>query len=88
MTTPQLTLTEDQWASLQTIAQKTGQTAEELVIAAVERFIQEFQQQQERRLAAFRQARGMWADRTDLPSLEALRSEWERYPVAGENSDG
>ena len=78
----QLTLTDDQWASLQAIAHETGQTTEQLVIAAVEQLIRQHEQQRhERWLAALRQVRGMWADRDDLPELFAeMRREWDRNP--------
>ena len=71
-----LHLTEQEQTALETMAQHLGKTPEELVHDAVKQFIAQFQS--EDRLSLLRQARGMWKDRTDLPSLTDLRREWDR----------
>ena len=71
-----LHLTEHEQAALETMAQHLGKTPEELVHDAVKQLIAQFQS--EDRLSLLRQARGMWKDRTDFPSLTDLRREWDR----------
>jgi hypothetical protein len=53
-----------------------GKTPDEIVHDAVKQLIAQFQS--EDRLSLLRQARGMWKDRTDLPSLIDLRRAWDR----------
>jgi hypothetical protein len=50
----------------------------------VKQLIAQFQL--EDRLSLLRQARGMWKDRTDLPSLTDLRREWDRQ-IEPDNGD-
>ena len=71
-----LHLTEQEQTALESMAQRTGKTPDELVHDAIKQFIA--QCQAEDRLSLLRQARGMWKDRTDLPSLADLRREWDR----------
>ena len=71
-----LHLTEQEQTTLETMAQRTGKTPDELIHDAVKHLIAQFQS--EDRLRLLRQARGMWKDRTDLPSVAALRREWDR----------
>jgi hypothetical protein len=71
-----ITLTEQEQLSLRAIAQQTGKTPEELLHEAIAQFLAQFQQT--RRRALLQQARGMWRDRTDLPSLATLRREFDR----------
>ena len=71
-----LHLTEQEQTALESMAQRTGKTPDELVRDAIKQFIAQFQA--EDRLSLLRQARGMWKDRTDLPSWADLRREWDR----------
>jgi hypothetical protein len=71
-----ITLTEQEQLSLRAIAQQTGKTPEELLHEAVAQFLAQFQQTHRR--ALLQQARGMWQDRKDLPSLATLRREFDR----------
>jgi hypothetical protein len=71
-----ITLTEQEQLSLRAIAQQTGKTQDELLHEAVMQFLVQFQQT--RRRALLQQARGIWRDRTDLPSLETMRREFDR----------
>jgi hypothetical protein len=82
MVNVQFMLTEQQTAALHTIAQQTGKTEDEVVREAVEQFLDQFQQV--RRQQLLRQARGMWRDHTDLPSLRVLRDEFDRVFASGE----
>ncbi len=78
-----LNLTEQEQTALETMAQRTGKTPDELVHDAVKQWIAQFQY--EDRLSLLRQARGMWKDRTDLPSFADIRREWDRQT---EHDDG
>jgi len=71
-----LHLTGQEETALATLAQRMGKTPDEIVHDAVKQLIAQFQS--EDRLSLLRQARGMWKDRTDLPSLPDLRREWDR----------
>jgi hypothetical protein len=75
--TAHITLTEPESTALRAIARQTGKTPDELVREAVEQYIQQFRQAHRRTL--LQQARGMWQDRTDLPDLEILRNEMDRF---------
>jgi hypothetical protein len=66
-----LPLSEQEQKVLETMAQRIGKTPDELVHDAVKQLIAQFQL--EDRLSLLRQARGIWKDRTDLPSLTDLR---------------
>ncbi|MBP1468208.1 hypothetical protein EYB53_021030 [Candidatus Chloroploca sp. M-50] len=77
--TTSITLTEQEETALQTIAQQTGKTPDELLREAVEQLLVQYQQTHRR--ALLQQARGMWRDRTDLPTLETLRREFDRAGV-------
>lgn len=84
MTNVQLRLTDQQAAALHAIAKQTGKAEDEIVREAVEQFIRQFRQ--EHRQELIRQARGIWRDRTDLPSLRTLREEFDRVFAADEPS--
>jgi hypothetical protein len=71
-----LHLTDQEQTALETMAQRVGKTPEELVQDTIKQLIAQFQA--EERLPLLQQARGMWKDRTDLPSLADLRREWDR----------
>jgi hypothetical protein len=71
-----LHLTAQEQTTLETMAQHTGKTPDELIHDAVKQLIAQFQS--EDRLRLLQQARGMWKDRTDLPSVADLRREWDR----------
>jgi hypothetical protein len=71
-----LHLTEQEQTALESMAQRAGKTPDEFVHDAIKQLIEQFQS--EDRLRLLRQARGMWKDRTDLPSLTDLRREWDR----------
>ena len=71
-----LHLTEQEQMALETMAQRVGKTPDELVHDAIQQLIAQFQS--EDRLRLLRQARGMWKDRSDLPTLTDLRREWDR----------
>ncbi len=73
----ELNLTEQERSALQEISQRTGKTENELIREAVGQLINGFQV--ENRLVLMQQARGIWKDRSDLPSFADLRREWDRF---------
>jgi len=81
-----LHLTEREQRVLETMAQRLGKTPDQIVHEAVRQWIAQFQS--EDRLSLLRQARGMWKDRTDLPTLTDLRRQWDRQtePDHGETT--
>ena len=76
-TMTQITLTETEGELLHTLSQCTGKTEEALLREALDLLAARVAAQD--RLAAFRQARGMWKDRDDLPSLTELRADFDRF---------
>jgi hypothetical protein len=72
----EISLTEQERNALQEISRRTGKTEPELVREALDQFIAQFQNEDQRRL--MQKARGIWKDRQDLPSLQDLRNEWDR----------
>ncbi len=71
-----INLTEEEAAALRTMAQQMGKTFDELLHEAVVHLLMQYQQSDRR--ARLQQARGMWRDHPDLPSLERLRREFDR----------
>lgn len=72
----QIYLTSRQRGQLAAIARSGGRRQSELIREAIDQFIE--QHARERRSAVLRKAAGIWKDRTDLPSLDTLRSTWNR----------
>jgi hypothetical protein len=72
----EINLTEQERGALRKIAERTGRSQAELIHEALDRLIRESQREDDRNL--MRQARGIWKDRDDLPTLADLRREWDR----------
>lgn len=77
MVTTQVTLTEAETQAIQALSQSKGKTQEEILHEAIEQFL--VQHKSEIRLAALRQARGIWQEREDLPNFAELRNESNRF---------
>ena len=75
MATP-IVLTEQEETALQQIAQQTGKSEHDVIREAVSDYIQHYHVTHRRQL--LQQARGMWRDRTDLPTLDSLRREFDQ----------
>jgi hypothetical protein len=73
----ELNLTEQERIALQEISRRTGKSEGQLIREAVNQLIARFQSHA--RPALMRKARGIWKDRQDLPALDELRSEWNRF---------
>ena len=76
MATLHIDLTDQENDSLLTIARHKGKSQDELLHDAIQDLISQFQQ--EDRQALLQSARGIWKNRTDLPSPEELRRDWDR----------
>jgi predicted transcriptional regulator len=76
----QIYLSEAERQGLQALALRSGRSQSALIREAIDAFLQ--QQQPQERLGRLRQARGLWAERTDLPDWSALRGELDRTMVA------
>jgi metal-responsive CopG/Arc/MetJ family transcriptional regulator len=76
MIEPEINLTEHERDALDEISQRTGKSQAELIRAAIDHLIAEFQKEDRRSL--MQKARGIWKDRQDLPTFEELRREWNR----------
>jgi len=73
----QIYLTDRQRAELEAISKTLGKKQSELIREAVDRFID--QTGHNRREIALKEAAGIWKDRTDLPDINAIRTEWDRH---------
>lgn len=78
MNETQIILTEHEGELLRSLARQTGKPERELVGEALELLVNQVSSDREKRLAILRQARGMWKDRDDLPTLSELREEMNR----------
>jgi hypothetical protein len=76
MTTAQIVLTESENRAIEALSQSEKKSREEILHEAVEQFL--LRHQVEHRLAALRQARGIWKERQDSTNLTELRDEWNR----------
>ena len=82
MTTTQITLTDSQVDALHKLSKMTGKAEDDLLQEAVNKLISgvgDEESSRQKRLAALRQAAGIWKDRTDLPDFAELRKEWDRF---------
>ena len=73
----ELNLTEEERNALQEISRRTGKSEAQLIREAVDQLIAHFQIDD--RLILMQKAKGIWRDRQDLPNLDELRSEWDRF---------
>ena len=64
----------------QALALRSGRSQSALIREAIDAFLQQHQPQGQ--LARLRQARGLWAARTELPDWTALRQEFDRHSSA------
>lgn len=77
----QIYLSDTERQGLQALALLSGRSQSALIREAIDTFLE--RHQPEGRLSRLRQARGLWADRQDLPSWPDLRRELNRQPLAG-----
>ena len=72
MTTAQILLSDAETQAIQALGQRRGQSQQELLHEAVAQFLEKHTA--ENRLAAIRQARGIWQQRQDFPDLADCRA--------------
>jgi Arc/MetJ-type ribon-helix-helix transcriptional regulator len=78
----QIYLSEAERQGLQALGQRSGRSQSDLIREAIDSFLERHQPQS--RLARLRAARGLWANREDLPEREDVRQELDRVaPAAG-----
>jgi len=77
MTTAQIALTDAEDHALAELAAQTGKTRHDLLREAVGQYLVRFGLPD--RLHLLRHGRGLWKDRDDIPSLETLRGEMDRF---------
>lgn len=75
----QIYLSEEERQGLQALALRSGRSQSALIREAIDALLAQHQPQG--RLARLRQARGLWAERRDLPDWQALRQELDRVPA-------
>ena len=73
----QIYLTEDESMGLKRFAKLRKTSQSELIRQAIDELLRQGETQS--RKEAFRKARGIWKDRTDLPDFEELRRDLDRY---------
>jgi metal-responsive CopG/Arc/MetJ family transcriptional regulator len=66
-----ITLPQSIQEALAEIVLTTGKSEQQLIAEALSELIQNYQTKN--RLALMRKAKGMWADREDIPNLEEIR---------------
>ncbi len=72
----QIYLTDRQRSKLSVIAKNTGKKQSEIIREAIDRLIDQSDQNQKQ--AVLREAAGIWKNRDDLPDFRTMRSEWDR----------
>ncbi len=72
----QVYLTERHRSKLSVIAKNTGKKQSEIIREAIDRLIDQSDQNQKQ--TVLRDAAGIWKNRDDLPDFRAIRSEWDR----------
>jgi hypothetical protein len=77
MITVQIALTEAEDRTLAELTAQTGKTRHDLLREAVGQYLARFGLPD--RLRLLRQGCGLWNDRNDLPPLEAIRGEMDRF---------
>ena len=77
MASPPITLDETESERLRVLSQRTGRAEEELLREALDLLTAQIAHRNRRALLS--QAKGIWKDRDDLPTLDELRSEMDRY---------
>jgi Arc/MetJ-type ribon-helix-helix transcriptional regulator len=72
----QIYLTGDQRKALKTIGDRLGRSQSDVIREAIDRLVEIYQDGN--RLELLQQARGLWAERDDLPDFQAVRTELDR----------
>jgi len=77
MVRTQIYITEEESTSIARLSQALGHGKSEIIRQAIDEFIH--RRDSTKRLKALQAARGMWADRPDLPDARAMRASFDRF---------
>ena len=72
----QIYLTEKERKALRSLARRLGRSQSSIIREAVDTYVERYSETGRRDL--LRRARGIWADRSDLPDFEQVRRELDR----------
>jgi predicted transcriptional regulator len=72
----QIYLTEEERRALKSLATRLDRSQSALIRDAIDRYVDRYQEGNRQDL--LRRARGLWAERNDLPDFEAVRRELDR----------
>jgi predicted transcriptional regulator len=75
----QIYLTREEREALRAIAERRGQTQSEIIREAIDNYIVEFDLDVKQ--AILDETFGAWADHSDVPDIQALRTEWDEREV-------
>ncbi|OGT43572.1 MAG: CopG family transcriptional regulator [Gammaproteobacteria bacterium RIFCSPHIGHO2_12_FULL_37_34] len=74
----QIYLTTHERRKLTVLAHETGKSKSELIREAIDQFIETHQAFKQDKLTILRAAKGLWANRDDLPDFKMLRKEFDK----------
>lgn len=77
MVKSQIYLTEEENSSITRLSRLLGSGKSQIIRQAIDEFI--LKRETSKRLNALREARGMWAERTEIPDLRAQRESFDRF---------
>jgi hypothetical protein len=75
----QIYLTQKERKALKALATRLGRSQSALIRDAVDRYIERYQEGN--RVDLLRRARGLWANRPDLPDFDQVRRELDRLGI-------
>lgn len=74
----QVYLTEAEKIGLNLLSEETGKSQSELIREAIDLLIQQKLAEKLNKKLAMKNAKGLWADRSDLPNFQELRKEFDK----------
>ena len=72
----QIYLTDQQRAELAILSKTQGKKQSELIREAIDILIEQASQERKKKILC--ETAGIWKDRSDIPDLKKMRSEWDR----------
>ena len=77
MVRTQIYLTEEEHSAIARISKASGQGKSEIICGAIDEFIS--RKDAGAQLRKLRAARGIWKDREDIPDVQVMRAEFDRF---------
>ncbi len=77
MNRTQIYLTDEEVDGINRLASSSGRKNSEVIRQAIDEFLQH--QDPRDKLSRLRAGRGLWRDRKDLPDIQKIRSEFDRF---------